>query len=146
MWATALKWLLGTQTGRGVLIGGSIAIGMAVGWFAFSTHYYNEGVAACEAKLLRAANTSNVAQAATNEKNNATASAVATAATKAGAAVIADADESADESKGVIADVYKKPPTTAPVSLAACVHPVDDRVQDRIGAAVRAANEAGGSL
>lgn len=137
------KWLLGTQTGRGVLIGGSTTIGIAAGWFAFSTHYYNEGIAACEAKVLHAANRANVDQAETNDKRNATASTVANTAVKAGAAVVAKADKAADESKGVIADVYKKPPTTAPVSFDACVHPVDDRVQDRIGAAVRAANEAG---
>ena len=44
------------------LLGGSIAIGMALGWYAFSTHYYNEGVASCQAGRATDTNAANVAQ------------------------------------------------------------------------------------
>ncbi|MGH8074274.1 MAG: hypothetical protein ACREO4_09390 [Lysobacter sp.] len=145
MWATAIKWLFGTAMGRGVLMGGSIAIGMALGWYAFSTHYYNAGVASCQAGRATDTNAANVAQGEKNIADNETASSIGKAADEEAAKVIEDAEQAKEESKESIHDVYKKPPVTAPVVAGSCVHPLDDRVQDRISKARAAAVAARGT-
>lgn len=142
MWAAAIKWLFGTAMGRGVLMGGSIMIGMGIGWYAFSTHYYNEGVAACEAGRATDTNAANVAQGERNIEQNKTSSEIAKETDAEAAKVIEDVETAKAESKETIHDVYKKPPVTAPVAIGSCVHPLDERVQDRIGKARAAAAKA----
>ena len=134
-----LAWLLGTATGRGVLIGGSITLGMALGWWAFSSHYYDKGKAECEAARAVDTNAANVAQGEKNVAANKTSSGISAAADAAARGVIHDANTDDQDAKETINETYKKPPVTAPVSIGACVHPVDDRVQDRIKAARAAA-------
>ena len=142
MWATAIKWLFGTAMGRGVLLGGSIAIGMAIGWYAFSTHYYNEGVADCQSGRITDTNAANVAQGEKNIDQNKTSSEIAKETDAEAAKVIDDAEKAKQESKETVHDVYKKPPVTAPVAVGSCVHPLDERVQDRISKARAAAAKA----
>lgn len=142
MWATAIKWLFGTAMGRGVLMGGSIAIGMALGWWAFSTHYYNQGVAECQAGRATDTNAANVAQGEQNIANNKTSSDIAKETDAEAVKVAEDAEKAKSESKETIENVYKKPPVTAPVAIGSCVHPVDERVQDRISKARAAAAKA----
>ena len=143
MWTKAIAWLFGTAMGRGVLLGGSIAIGVALGWYAFSTHYYDKGVAACQLGRATDTNAANVAQGEKNIADNQTSSDIGKAADAEAAKVAADAEEAKNDSKETIHDVYKKPPVTAPVAVGSCVHPLDERVQDRISKARAAAVEAG---
>ena len=142
MWVKMITWVFGTAVGRGVLLGGCIAIGVGLGWYAFSTHYYNKGMAACQARRMADANAANVAQGEKNIANNQTASEIGKVADAEAAKVAADAEAAKNDSKETIRDVYKKPPVTAPVAVGSCVHPLDERVQDRIGAARAAAVEA----
>lgn len=143
MWTKAIAWLFGTAMGRGVLLGGSIAIGMALGWYAFSTYYYNEGVASCQAGRAADTNAANVAQGEKNIADNRTSSDIGKVADAEAAKVAADAEAAKNDSKETIHDVYKKPPVTAPVAVGSCVHPLDERVQDQISKARAAAVEAG---
>lgn len=142
MWTKAIAWLFGTAMGRGVLLGGSIAIGMALGWYAFSTHYYNEGVASCQAGRATDTNAANVAQGEKNIANNQTSSDIGKATDAEAAKVIEDAEQAKQDSKETVHEVYKKPPVTAPIVVGSCVHPLDERVQDRIGKARAAAAKA----
>lgn len=140
MWAGIMKWLFGTAMGRGVLLGGSISIGIAAGWYLFSSHYEDKGYQKCQAEQLEAINKGNVKQAQENAEKDKLGSEIAQAATEGAEAVVKEADDNAVSTKEEIKDVYKKPPATAPVALGSCVHPVDQRVQDRIDRAVRQAN------
>ena len=140
MFATAWKWLLGTATGRGVLIGGAISIGMALGWYVFSSHYEKEGYAKCKAEYAEAQAKADAEQARKNAANDAASSDITKGTTKAGEQVVAAADKANTEAKKEIEYVYRDPPQTAPVAFGSCVHPVDNRVQQEIGEAVRSAN------
>ena len=140
--AAAVKRLFGTAMGRGVMLGASLMIGAGVSWWLFSDHYYDKGVAACQLGRATDTNAANVAQGETNIANNRKASEIGKAADEEAAKVAADAEQAKNESKETIHDVYKKPPVTAPVAVGSCVHPLDERVQDRIGAARDAAVKA----
>ena len=137
------KWLLGTATGRGVLIGGGIMIGMVIGWYAFSSHYETEGYNKCKAEYADAQAKADAAQATKNAANDAASSDITKGTTKAGEQVVAAADKANTEAKKEIEYVYRDPPQTAPVAFGSCVHPVDNRVQQEIGEAVRSANRPG---
>ena len=142
MWAAVLKFLFATKMGRGVLLGGSVAIGILIGWYAFSTHYYNEGVASCQAGRLTDTNAANVKQGNDNIANNKTSSNIAKETDAEAAKVAADVEQAKQESKETVHEVYKNPPVTAPIVVGSCVHPVDERVQDRIAKARAAAAKA----
>ena len=144
MWTkAAIKWLFGTAMGRGVMLGASLMIGAGVSWWLFSDHYYDKGVAACQLGRATDTNAANVAQGEKNIADNQTSSDIGKAADAEAAKVAADAEEAKNDSKETIHDVYKKPPVTAPVAVGSCVHPLDERVQDRISKARAAAVEAG---
>jgi hypothetical protein len=145
MWATAIKWLFGTAMGRGVLLGGSIAIGAFASYYGFKTYHFNQGVASCEAGRLGDANAANVAQGERNIEQNKTSSEIAKDTDAEAAKVIADAERAKANSKESIHDVYKKAPVTAPIAVGSCVHPVDARVQERIRKARIAAAKARGT-
>jgi hypothetical protein len=145
MWATVGKFLFGTAMGRGVLLGGSIAIGFGIGWYAFSSHYYDNGLADGRAECMKDANDANVITGKTNIANNQTSSTIGKEADERAAEIIEDAEEAKQNSKESVNDVYDKPPVTAPVSFDSCVHPLDDLVQDRIRDARAAASGARGS-
>ena len=144
MTATIIKWLFGTAMGRGVLLGGSISIGLALGWWLFSSHYDSQGYQRCKNEQAEAVAKANAEQAAKNAANDAASAEVGQQTADAGNKVVRDADDNAASTKETIEDVYSKPPATAPVALGSCVHPVDQRVQDDIDAAVRRANATGG--
>lgn len=146
MTATIIKWLFGTAMGRGVLLGGSISIGLGLGWWLFSSHYDSQGYQRCKNEQAEAAAAANAEQAEKNAANDAASAEVGQQTADAGNKVVRDADDNAASTKETIEDVYSKPPATAPVALGSCVHPVDQRVQDDIDAAVRRANTAGGAL
>ena len=146
MTATIIKWLFGTAMGRGVLLGGSIAIGLALGWWLFSSHYDSQGYLRCKNEQAEAAAAANAEQAEKNAANDAASAEVGQQTADAANTVVRDADAGTSTAKETIEDVYAKPPSTAPLALGSCVHPVDQRVQDDIDAAVRRANAAGGSL
>lgn len=146
MTATIIKWLFGTAMGRGVLLGGSISIGLALGWWLFSSHYDSQGYQRCKSEQAEAVAKANAEQAEKNAANDAASAEVGQQTADAGNKVVRDADDNAASTKETIEDVYSKPPTTAPVALGSCAHPVDQRVQDDIDAAVRRANAAGGAL
>lgn len=142
MWMKVTTWLFGTPMGRGVLLGGSISIGMALGWWAFSSHYETVGYNKCQNEHLEAVNAANAAQAEENDRKGKIGSVLAGEAAAGADAAVKDADSTTTTTKEGISDAYKGSPRTAPVALGSCVHPVDDRVQDRIDAAVRKANAA----
>lgn len=146
MWAVSAKWLFGTAMGRGVLMGGSAAIGVALGVYAFSSHFEDKGYERCKGEQAAALNDANEKQAEENAAKDKLGTEIAQQAATEAEAVVKSADTNAITTKEQIKDVYKKPPTTAPVALGSCVHPLDDRVQDRIDRAVRQANAAGGTL
>lgn len=141
--ATIITWLFGTATGRGVLLGGSIAIGLALGWWLFSSHYEAQGYQRCKSEQTEALNRANAEQAAKNAANDKASAEVGQQTADAANTVVAGADANTASTKETIEDVYSKPPTTAPLALGSCAHPVDQRVQDDIDAAVRRANDAG---
>lgn len=140
MTAKIIAWLFGTAMGRGVLLGASISIGVAAGWYIFSSHYETVGYNKCQSEHQEALNKANAEQAAENARKNELGSAIAKDAAENADATVKDADANTTTTKEGISDAYKDPPRTAPVSIGSCVHPVDDRVQDRIDAAVREAN------
>ena len=146
MLAAIGKFLFGTAMGRGVLLGGSIAIGLGLGWWLFSAHYDSQGYQRCKDEQLQALNQANVDQAAKNAANDKASAEVGQQTADAANKVVRDADAGTTTAKETIEDVYAKPPSTVPLALGSCVHPVDQRVQDDIDAAVRRANAAGGSL
>jgi len=145
-WSAAIKWLFNTPMGRGVTLAGSVAIGLAVGWWAFSSHYDKVGYERCQGEHAAALAAANADQANKNAANDKTSAAVGQQTADAAGKVIKGADADTTKTKETIDHVYQKPPTTAPVVLGSCVHPVDQRVQDAIDGAVRQANAAGGSL
>ncbi len=136
MWASIVKFLFATPIGRGVLIGGGISIGIAAGWWLFSSHYEGRGYARCQSEHLAAAVSAAAGQARKNAENNQISSQVGKDTADAVSTTIAKADENTGRAKETITDVYRDPPKTAPVVLGSCVHPVDPRVQERIDAAV----------
>lgn len=140
MTAKIIAWLFGTAMGRGVLLGASISIGIAAGWYIFSSHYETVGYNKCQSEHQEALNKANTEQAEENARKNELGSAIAKDAAENAANVVKDAEQNTTTTKEGISDAYKDPPRTAPVVLGSCVHPVDDRVQDRIDAAVRKAN------
>ena len=146
MTAAILTWLFGTAMGRGVLLGGSITIGLGLGWWLFSAHYDAKGYQRCKSEQIEALNRANVEQAEKNAANDAASAEVGQQTADAANTVVREADDRTATTKETIEDVYAKPPSTAPLALGSCVHPVDQRVQDDIDAAVRRANAAGGSL
>ena len=146
MLAAIGKFLFGTAMGRGVLLGGSIAIGLGLGWWLFSAHYDSQGYQRCKSEQIEALNRANVEQAKKNAESDKASAEVGQQTADAANKVVRDADAGTTTAKETIEDVYAKPPSTAPLALGSCVHPVDQRVQDDIDAAVRRANAAGGSL
>lgn len=144
--AVVMKWLFGTAMGRGVLLGGSITIGLALGWWLFSSYYDSQGYQRCKSEQIEALNRANVEQAKKNAESDKASAEVGQQTADAANTVVRDADARTSTAKETIEDVYAKPPSTAPLALGSCVHPVDQRVQDDIDAAVRRANSAGGSL
>ena len=142
MWATVIAWLVGTKAGRSVALLAALAIGAVVSWYVFSTHYFSAGVASCQSGRLADTNAANVAQGETNISNNETSSSVGKVADEEAADLADDVEEAKRDSQETIHEVYKKPPVTAPVAVGSCVHPLDERVQDRIGDARAAAAEA----
>lgn len=139
-----IAFLLTTKLGRSISAALLIALGVGIAWWAFSDHYYDKGVAACEAGYKALQGESNRRQSDLNNQSNVTSSAVANAADKAGAAVIAATDSTVTGGKENVRIIYRDPPKTAPVAPGSCVHPVDRRVQSRIEAARAAANRAAG--
>lgn len=140
MFSGIAAWLVGTATGRSVMVGGGIALGVLAGWYLFSSHYESRGYQRCQNEQLVDINKANASQAAENAAKDKLGSEIARDAADAAAGVIKEADKNAVSSKEEISDVYKRPPSTAPVALGSCVHPVDKRVQDRIDRAVKQAN------
>lgn len=141
-----LAWLFNTTLGRYALVA-LISVAVAgLSWWAFSDHYYDKGVAACEAAHLKAVNAANVAQAEENDKKNTVSSEVANAATEAAEDVVSTIDTASVKTVEVIRYVYRDRPTTAPVTLNSCARSVDPGVQKRLDQAVDRANEAGGPL
>lgn len=139
-WSAAVKWLFNTPMGRGVTLAGSIAIGLAVGWWAFSSHYEQAGYERCQGEHAKALADANANQANKNAANDRTSAEVGQQTADAASKVVKDTDRDTNKTKETIDHVYEKPPTTAPVALGSCVHPVDQRVQDAIDRAVRQAN------
>lgn len=134
-----IAWLFGTAMGRGVLLGGSISIGIAAGWWLFSNHYEGVGYDKCQAEHHEALNKANAETAAKNAEDNQTSSQVGQDTADNVNTVINESETKTADAKETIRDVYRDPPRTAPVALGSCVHPVDERVQDSIDAAVRRA-------
>lgn len=143
MWTKIIAWLFGTPTGRGVLIGLCVAAGVGIAWFAFSSHYESVGYERCQGEHAKALARANAEQARKNEQQVNTGLGIAKNADARAANAISEADKKASDVKEDIKRVYKEPPTTAPVGIGSCVHPLDERVQDRVDASVRAANAAG---
>lgn len=142
MWTKAIAWLFGTSMGRGVLLGSSLMIGAGLSWWLFADHYYEKGKTACELGRAVDTNEANVAQGEQNAANNAASSEVGKQADAEAAALAEEAERAKQETKETVDEIYRKPPATAPVAVDSCMHPVDDRVQDRIDAARAAAVEA----
>lgn len=146
MWAAVLKFLFNTPMGRGVLLGGSISIGVAISWWLFSGHYEDIGYAKCQAEHLEAVNKANADQAAKNAQNATIGSQVGQDAAAAANTVVKESDQSTADTKEVIKYVYRDPPKTAPIAPGSCVRAVDPRVQQSIERSVSEANAAGGAL
>ena len=146
MWAAVLKFLFNTPMGRGVLLGGSISIGVALSWWLFSDHYEDIGYAKCQAEHQAALNEANVKQAEKNAQNAAIGSKVGQDAADAANEVVKDSGQSTAETKEVIKYVYRDPPKTAPIAPGSCVRAVDPRVQQSIERSISEANAAGGAL
>ena len=142
MLGTIMAWLFGTAMGRGVLLGGSLSIGLALGWWMFSSHYDGVGYARCQSEQEKARADANAKQAADNATNNQTSSEVGRDTVDNVNTVINESDTQTSDAKETIRYVYRDAPRTAPVALGSCVHPVDDRVQERIDDAVRRASRA----
>lgn len=142
MWKKVIARLFGTAMGRGVLLGASMSIGALVSWYAFKTHYYDAGFQACQLGRVTDTNAANVAQGKQNTANNEASSEAGKLADAEAAKVAADAEAAKQDSQETVHEVYKKPPVTAPIVVGSCVHPLDERVQDRIGAARAAAAQA----
>ncbi len=140
MTARIIAWLFGTAIGRGVVIGLGCAAGFAAAWWIFSSHYDAVGYQRCKDEQIEAINRANVEQAEKNAENDKASAEVGQQTADAANKVVREASDDAAKTKETIEDVYTKPPVTAPVALGSCVHPVDERVQDDIDAAVRRAN------
>lgn len=135
-----LAWLFGTAMGRGLLLGGSISLGVAVGWWLFSSHYEKAGYAKCQSEHAAAQGKANEKQAKQNIEDNRTSDEVGRGIADGVAGVINEADKKTAETKETVHHVYRDPPRTAPVSFGSCVHPLDPRVQEGIDAAVSRAS------
>lgn len=140
MWTAMLKWLFGTAMGRGVLLGGSITIGLAGGWFLFSSHYDNAGYQRCKGEQASALAEANAERARNNIEAGKTAGTIGRETSDAVSNIVKDANNNTTTDKETVDEIYRQPPKTAPVAIGSCVHPVDDRVQERIDRSVSRSN------
>ena len=142
MFATATAWMFGTKLGRTV----TLAAVILLCWWAFSSHYEQEGYNRCQREHAAAVARANIDQARQNTANDKTSAGIGQKAATAADKTVAKAEQSNAKTKENIDRVYSKPPTTAPVVLGSCVHPLDDSVQDDIDRAVDRANATGSTL
>ena len=137
-----IAWMFGTKLGRAV----TLAAVILLCWWAFSSHYEQAGYGRCQREHAAAVARADAEQARQNAANDKTSAKVGQAAAiKAGEAIVA-VDTQTTKTKENTDRVYSKPPTTAPIALGSCVHPVDDSVQDDIDRAVDRANSTGSTL
>lgn len=131
-----LAWLFNTKLGQALVA----LIIIAACWWGFSSHYTKVGYEQCQTEQRDAVAKANVDQAAKNEDRNDTASEIAKEASEAATAVTTEADTSSAKTTEVIRYVYRDRPTSAPVVIGSCAHPLDDRLQKRLDEAVNRAN------
>lgn len=137
-----IAWMFGTKIGRAV----TLAAVILLCWWAFSSHYEKVGYDKCQAEHALAVANANVKQAAKNAANDALSAGIGQKSAKAADKAVAAVDKQTTKTKENTDRVYSKPPTTAPIALGSCVHPVDDSVQDDIDRAVDRANATGSTL
>ena len=142
MFTTAIAWMFGTKLGRAV----TLAVVILLCWWAFSSHYEQEGYNRCQREHAAAVAQANIDQARQNTANDKTSAGIGQKAATAADKAVAAVDKQTTETKENTDRVYSKPPTTAPIVLGSCVHPVDDSVQDDIDRAVDRANATGSTL
>ena len=140
MWTIAAKKAWKSPLLRGAVMVALAGIAAGLLWGAFASHYREQGRLECEAAQRAAVDKANREQQKANEEQQEQSDELADAATEAAEDAVAEIDNESVTTKKEITDVYRDPPATAPVVLGSCVHPVDDRVQDRIERAVEAAN------
>ncbi len=109
-------------------------------WGHVAAHYRQEGIAECQRDHRDAVDAANAAQLVENERQRAAGDRVARDAAGDAATVTARIDATADNNRREVQDVYRNPPSTRPIAVGSCVHPVDDRVQSGFERAVRDAN------
>jgi len=141
-----IAFMLGTRTGQTITLALVIALTVGASWWAFSAHYMGVGYAKCQGEYAAALAQANADQAAKNAENDRTSAEIGNQAADDAADVAEKADAGEAGAKEIVDDVYSKPAQTAPVALGSCVHPVDQRVQDAIDAAVRRANAPRGEV
>lgn len=131
-----LDFIFGTAIGRTLLV-----VGLVAGcWWAFSSHYIEQGKIECRAEYAEAQNKANADQIDENNRKEQAGNEIAKDADQAAEELVKETDHDVVSTKEEIRDVYKAPPATAPIALDSCVHPLDERVQERIDGAVRQAN------
>ena len=137
-----IAWMFGTKLGRAV----TLAAVILICWWAFSSHYEQEGYNRCQREHAAAVARANIDQARQNTANDKTSAGIGQKAATAADKAVAAVDKQTTKTKENTDRVYSKPPTTAPIALGSCVHPLDDSVQDDIDRAVDRANATGSTL
>lgn len=141
-----IAFMLGTRLGQTITLALAISLAVGLSWWAFSSHYTGVGYEKCQGEHAAALAKANADQAAKNAENDRTSAEIGNQAADDAADVAKKADAGEAGAKEIVDDVYSKPAQTAPVALGSCVHPVDQRVQDAIDAAVRRANSPRGEV
>jgi hypothetical protein len=131
-----LNFFLNTRIGQAIVLAAAILAAVAITYNIVEQRGYDR----CKAEWNAAIANANVETINDQNERDEISSDVSQDTRAKNEKDTADINNNRDQAKEVTDDVYSKPPTTAPVQYGSCVHPVDDRVQDRFDAGYREAN------
>jgi D-lyxose ketol-isomerase len=131
---------LTSKLGLSILFGLGISIAVGLTYWSVRNDAYKDGYAACQAENAAAVAKADREQAKREDAQRKDASTIAKESTAAASVATRDVDEATATTREITHVVYRDPPTTQPVVSGSCVHPLDERVQQRIGEAVESAN------
>jgi hypothetical protein len=136
----AALWFVESKYGIAILLVLALTGGMLFGHHVYAKHYFEKGVAEERGRQLAAQAHANVLQAAENARRDREAAEISRLADERASKATNETDTTTNKTKEVIRYVYRDRPQNKPVAPGACVHPVDQRVQERLRAAVDSAN------
>lgn len=136
------RWFIDSRLGQIILLSLALLAAVLLTYWTIDSRAYRRGELACESAHMATTAIANQKQARENDRKNRLASTIATQFTEAGEAAAQKTDVTTNETKGVIRNVYRKPPQNKPLVPGSCARPLDERVQERIDQAIDRANSS----